>query len=223
VPLKDLAHLARSHHLLAIDDNGSGALLDTAAFGLAPEPRVQDSLAAGCDLTIFSGDKLLGGPQAGIIVGAEAAVARLARHPLARALRPDKLAVAALSATLAAYLRPDVTSTIPVWRMIAEPLSSITARASAFQTAAAQHGIRLSLVPGRSAVGGGSLPGETLPTTLLSLPRQITAARLLAARAPVLATTRDGSALLDLRTVLPEQESDLLNTLLAANRSRSGG
>jgi L-seryl-tRNA(Ser) seleniumtransferase len=119
--LAELAALAREHELLLLYDQGSGALLDTAAYGLDPEPLVQDALAAGADLVTFSGDKLLGGPQAGILAGRRDLVAAVARHPLARAVRPDKLCLAALSATLVAYLTGRAPEQIPVWQMIARP------------------------------------------------------------------------------------------------------
>jgi L-seryl-tRNA(Ser) seleniumtransferase len=195
-----------------VDDLGSGALLDTAAFGLAHEPTVQESLAAGAALVAFSGDKLLGGPQAGLIVGRADLVLRLKRHPLARAVRADKLCLAALSATLLHYARDEAVQEIPVWRMIAAPLGQLEQRAAAW---AAELGTG-SLVQGESTVGGGSLPGETLPTWLLALsPRgpNAFAARLRRQQPPVIARVADGKVLLDPRTVLPEEEAALLRGL----------
>ena len=213
-PLGELAALARARGLLAVDDLGSGALLDTARFGLAREPMIQESVAAGFDLLCFSGDKLLGGPQAGIIVGKAEAVARLKRHPLARALRVDKLTYAALLATLAHYRRGEALERIPVWQMIARSLADIEARARAW---AAQVGGEVAA--GESTVGGGSLPGAVLPTFLLALergaPDRVTA-KLRQGRPPVIARIADGRVLIDPRTVLPAQEEALLSALRAA-------
>ena len=128
-PLAEMAEVARAHGVVVLDDLGSGTLLPTAPYGLAPEPTVQESLAAGADLVTFSGDKLLGGPQAGLIVGRAALIAKLRSHPLARALRVDKTTLAGLEATLLAYLNGRATSDIPVWRMIAATPELLRARA----------------------------------------------------------------------------------------------
>src|SRR5207302_1275879 len=154
--LEELVEVGKRHELAVVDDLGSGSLLDTARFGLAREPMVQSSVAAGMTLVAFSGDKLLGGPQAGIIVGRAAEIGRLRRHPLMRAIRPDKLTLAALGATLAAYVRGNAEQEIPVWRMIATPADALRGRAEALSS-------RLggTAVETRSAVGGGSLPGQT--------------------------------------------------------------
>ncbi len=210
--LPDFAALARRENLLAVDDLGSGTLIDTAQFGLDHEPTVQESVAAGVDLLCFSGDKLLGGPQAGIILGKGEAIAQLKAHPLARALRVDKLTYAALLATLAHYRRGEALTRVPVWRMISRPLDDIAATA--------QHWARLTggaVVSGESTVGGGSLPGASLPTWLLALdsanPEAVKAA-LRTAEPPVIARISDGKVLLDPRTVLPEQENDLLRATM---------
>src|SRR5690606_17765925 len=115
-----MVRVARVHGILVVDDLGSGALIDTAAYGLAHEPMPQESIAAGADVVCFSGDKLLGGPQAGIIVGSSTSLGRLARHPLARAVRIDKVSLAGLEATLRHYVRGEAAREIPVWRMIAQ-------------------------------------------------------------------------------------------------------
>ncbi len=162
--LDELTAIARQHSLPVIDDLGSGAMLDTATFGLAHEPTVQESVKGGAGLVIFSGDKLLGGPQAGIIVGQKPLVDKLKKHPLARAVRADKLILAALSATLLHYLKDEATRKIPIWRMIAMPLSEIETRARRW--AAAWGG---TVIDGQSTVGGGSLPGEMLPTKLAAV------------------------------------------------------
>ena len=131
--LSELAGLAHEAGISLVDDLGSGTLLDTGRYGLGHEPMVQESLAAGADLVCFSGDKLLGGPQAGIIVGRAELVAKLKKHPLARAMRADKLCLAALTATLLHYLKDEAEDEIPAWRMIAAPGEQIRARAQAWQ------------------------------------------------------------------------------------------
>jgi L-seryl-tRNA(Ser) seleniumtransferase len=212
--LDELAEVAHRHGLLLVDDLGSGALLDTAAFGLEHEPTVQESLRAGADLVAFSGDKLLGGPQAGIIVGRADLIETLKRHPLARAIRADKLCLAALTATLDHYRRGDALAQIPVWRMIARPADDI--RREARRWARRVGG---QVIAGESTVGGGSLPGATLPTWLLALAVPDAdgfAARLRAADPPVIARIADGRVLLDPRTVLPGQARDLLRALESA-------
>ena len=215
--LAELVGLATAHGLPLMDDLGSGALLDTAQFGLAHEPTVQESIADGAAVVCFSGDKLLGGPQAGIIVGQGQFVEPLKRHALARALRADKLCLAGLQATLVHYLKDEAVARVPVWRMIAAPLAVVAGRARRWRRALARAGVRSELVDGRSTVGGGSLPGETLPTKLVALdapsPDQIAAA-LRAADPPVIARIEDDRVVLDPRTVLPEEERDLLQVLL---------
>jgi L-seryl-tRNA(Ser) seleniumtransferase len=214
VPLEQMAEVAHHHGLLLVDDLGSGALLDTAPFGLEHEPTVQESLAAGADLIAVSGDKLLGGPQAGLLLGKRALIDALKQHPLARAVRADKLCLAALTATLDHYRRGEALTTIPVWRMIARPLAEIRAQAEAW---AAQMGGEV--LDGESMVGGGSLPGATLPTALLALRvpgMDAAAARLRAADPPVIARIADDRLLFDPRTVLPGEEDMLLRQVRAA-------
>ena len=210
-PLAQLAQLAHARGLLLVDDLGSGALLDTAQFGLLHEPTVAESMAAGADLVAFSGDKLTGGPQAGIIVGRAEPLDALKRHPLARALRADKLCLAGLAATLDLWQRGVALTQIPIWRMIAREAEELRAVAAAW----AQR-LGGSVVAGESAVGGGSLPGATLPTWLLAL--EVTQpdeflAQLRAAQPPVIARIADGRVLLDPRTVLPREEEELLAVL----------
>jgi L-seryl-tRNA(Ser) seleniumtransferase len=210
--LAELAGLAQRAGLPLVDDLGSGALLDTARFGLGHEPMVQESLAAGADLVCFSGDKLLGGPQAGILLGRQPLVARLKKHPLARALRADKLCLAGLSATLLHYLKGEAEQEVPVWRMISALPERIEACARKWADTLGQGEVR----PGRSTVGGGSLPGETLPTFLLAVevpgPDRFLA-RLRQASTPVVARLEDDRVVFDPRTVLPEQESALLSMI----------
>lgn len=212
-PLDALAALAHQHNLYAVDDLGSGALLDTAEFGLDHEPTVQESLRAGFDLVAFSGDKLLGGPQAGIMCGKADLIARLKKHPLARALRIDKLCLAALVATLTHYRMGDAIAHVPVWRMIAMSAEQCRARAEAW---AAEVGG--DVVAAESAVGGGSLPGETLPTFALSLDVPDAdgfVAELRRQPLPVIARIASQRVLLDPRTVLHTQDEDVIRALKA--------
>jgi L-seryl-tRNA(Ser) seleniumtransferase len=202
--LGELVEVGAQHTLPLVDDLGSGALLDTTRFGLAREPMVQTSVAAGVALIAFSADKLLGGPQAGIIVGRAAEIAKLRRHPLMRAIRPDKLTLAALGATLGAYVRDAAEREIPVWRMIATPAETLHDRASALASR-----LGASAVETRSAVGGGSLPGQTQPSWAVSLQADSAsslAARLRAGNPPVIARIDEQRILLDLRAILPDQD-----------------
>jgi L-seryl-tRNA(Ser) seleniumtransferase len=217
-PLDELAALAHAHGILAVDDVGSGALLDTAAYGLDHEPTVQESLAAGADVVAFSGDKLLGGPQAGILVGRRAIIDRLKQHPLARAIRADKLCLAALYATLEAYRSGTALTEIPVWHMIARPRGSLEAAAQGWREALAD-AVPAAVIAGESTVGGGSLPGATLPTALLAL--DVSApdafmARLRAASTPVIARILDDRVVFDPRTVLDGQDALLLAAIRTA-------
>ena len=210
--LAELASLARRVGIPLVDDLGSGSLLDTSRFGLGHEPMVQESLAQGADLVCFSGDKLLGGPQAGIIVGRADLVAKLKKHPLARAIRADKLCLAGLSATLLHYLKDEAAQEVPVWRMIAMPTEQIRERAQNWVEVIG-HG---EVIDGESTVGGGSLPGETLPTFILALrvrgPNRFLA-RLRESNPAIIARLDDDRVVLDPRTVLPEQEGALLDGL----------
>ncbi len=207
--LTELVQTAHAAGVAVLDDLGSGALLETARFGLGHEPMVQESVAVGVDLVCFSGDKLLGGPQAGIIVGRADLVAKLKRHPLARALRADKLCLAALSATLLHYLKDEAERTVPVWEMISKTPQQNQARARHWADVLGQG----EVIPGESTVGGGSLPGETLPTYLLALkvdqPNRFLAS-LRGARPPIVARVDADRVLFDPRTVLPEEEGALL-------------
>jgi L-seryl-tRNA(Ser) seleniumtransferase len=213
--LNEVASLAHRHGLLFVDDLGSGALLDTSRYGLAHEPTVQESLAAGADLVCFSGDKLLGGPQAGILVGSVELIAKIRKHPLARAVRADKLCLAALSATLTHYLKDEAEREIPIWRFLAQSPQQLAERAARWAGELGQG----EVLAGFSTVGGGSLPEETLPTYLLALKiKQPNAmlARLRRADPPVIAYIENDRVMLDPRTVLPEQEPDLLLALRSA-------
>ncbi len=214
VDLGEMATIAHAHGLLLVDDLGSGALLDTAVYGLEHEPTVQESIAAGADLVTFSGDKLLGAPQAGILVGKKDLIDLLKAHPLARAVRADKLCLAGLVATLDHYRRGEAERAVPIWRMVAMTMEVL--RATATRWAEVVGGI---VVEGQSAVGGGSLPGETLPTCLLALDVPSVdafAARLRAGTTPIIARISEGRVLFDPRTVLSGQEDALLAGIQAA-------
>lgn len=208
--LSDIAQLAHEFGIPLVDDLGSGSLLDTSQFGLGHEPMVQESIRDGADLVCFSGDKLLGGPQAGLIVGRADLVTKLKKHPLARAIRADKLCLAALTVTLIHYLKDEAVREIPVWRMISTKPAELEERARIWKQTL-NYG---DIILGESTVGGGSLPGETLPTYLLALaPPSPTrfASDLRKAKPPIIARTLDDRVLLDPRTVLPEQDKTLLD------------
>ncbi len=215
--LSEIAEVAHRAGIPVVDDLGSGSLLDTEPYGLGHEPTIGESLEGGADLVCFSGDKLLGGPQAGIIVGRGDLVAKLKKHPLARAIRADKTCLAALSATLLHYLKDEAEREIPIWRMISTPGESLHARAQRWAEALAQG----EVIPSESTVGGGSLPGETLPTYVLALtagsPDRLLA-RLREARTPIIARLEEDRVLLDPRTVLPEQDEALLDGVKEALR-----
>lgn len=216
--LLDLGRVAHEHGLTLLDDLGSGCLLDTTQFGLAAEPTVAQSLAAGADACMFSGDKLLGGPQAGIIAGRRDLVEAARRHPLARAVRMDKATIAGLHATLLHYLRGEALTEVPVWRMIAAPAAEIEARARRWKRSL---GSRAKVVDGRSMVGGGSLPEESLPTKLVAVAGEgawVTglARRLREGGPPVVGRIEGGTLLLDPRTVAPEEDAALIAALKRA-------
>jgi L-seryl-tRNA(Ser) seleniumtransferase len=215
--LAELAELAHEHGLPLLYDQGSGALLDTTAYGLDPEPTVPSALHVGADVVSFSGDKLLGGPQAGILCGRAELIGHLKRHPLARAVRADKLCLAGLSATLTHYLTSQATKEIPVWRMIARRPADIKTEAESWAAELQQQGIPATVIEGLSTVGGGSLPGSTLPTSLVALEHpnlEGLSAALRQSDPPIIGRIADGRFLLDPRTVLPGQAQPLLRTLL---------
>jgi L-seryl-tRNA(Ser) seleniumtransferase len=216
---RELAAAAHAHGALVIDDLGSGALLDTAAFGLAHEPTPRERLEAGADLVTFSGDKLVGGPQAGFIVGRADLVARLRKDPLARAMRPDKAMLAAVAATLALYRAGVATREIPVWRQIATTAEALEDRARALAEGLAGAGAGAAVLAIESTVGGGSLPGAALPSFGLGLtsttPDRLLA-RLRAGTPAIVGRIEDGRVLLDLRTVEPADDPALARAIAAA-------
>jgi L-seryl-tRNA(Ser) seleniumtransferase len=223
--LAELVGLARKHHVPLLEDLGSGSLIDPAQVGIDSEPGVLDSLRAGVDVVTYSGDKLLGGPQAGLISGREPLVKKMRSNSLFRALRVDKLTYAALEATLIAYLKRDY-KTVPALRMMQTPKSEITRRAEVLLTKLQARGgetcpppLSAELIDSSSLVGGGSAPSSALPTTGIALTcdrlsANELAARLRASDPPVIARLEDGKVLLDLRTVFPEQDKVLTQVLV---------
>jgi L-seryl-tRNA(Ser) seleniumtransferase len=202
--LKEIVNAAREANVPVVDDLGSGALIDTAKYGLAHEPTVQESLSAGVDIVCFSGDKLLGGPQAGIIVGKRELLDKIKKHPLARAVRADKISLAGLSATLLHYLKDEVEREIPVVRMMSLKPDQLRGRAEAWQQALG----RGEVVKSESTVGGGSLPEESIPTFALALtvrsPDKFLK-QLRESNPPIIARTENDRVLFDPRTVLDDE------------------
>ena len=211
VPLDALAQLGHESGVPVVADLGSGALVDLERWGLTGELTVQDVVKAGVDLITFSGDKLLGGPQAGLVVGRRDWVQRIKRNPIKRALRCDKLRLAALEATLHAFLSPQtVDKTLPVYRLIARPLQEIKAMAADVRVDLerwAEGRAEVEMIPGHSQVGSGSLPVDTLPTYLIALTPHRTGVAALARALrmlspPVIGRMHGGKVLLDIRCLL---------------------
>ncbi|MFL5302644.1 MAG: L-seryl-tRNA(Sec) selenium transferase [Anaeromyxobacteraceae bacterium] len=217
--LEELVAIGCRVGVWVVDDLGSGTLLETARHGLGVEPTVQERVRSGADLVCFSGDKLLGGPQAGILVGRREAVETVKRHPLMRALRVDKVTLAGLAATLAHYERGEALRTVPVWQAIAQPLAALEERARAWLWALGEAGRAASVRESVSAVGGGSLPGVTLPTRVLALPTDAPdalAARLRRGDPAVVARIEEGAVVLDPRTVRPGEDEAVVAAVRAA-------
>ena len=220
--LDDLGRLAKAKAVPLVEDLGSGALLDTARFGVTHEPQPRESIEAGVDLVTFSGDKLLGGPQSGLIVGQAHLVERLRRDPLARAMRPDKVTLAALAATLALYRSGEAHTRVPVWRMIAEPVASLRRRADAMVGLIQEAGFEASVSRLVATLGGGSLPGERVESAGLSIridrPGRLHRA-LRVGEPAVIGRIHQAALILDLRTVLPEQDGSVVEALRRAGTS----
>ena len=217
VGARELAELGDRLGVAVLHDVGSGSLLPTSKYGLAHEPMPQESVRAGMGLAFFSGDKLLGGPQAGIVVGRRELVSRLAGHPFARAVRIDKLSLASLTATLTHYLKGEAEQEVPVWRMISATPDALRERASRWQAALAGP---FEVTESRSAIGGGSLPGETLSTWALTIDASGLSGgaegamrRLRLCRPPVIARVEDERLMFDPRTVDPGEDAELLAAL----------
>ncbi len=216
--LADLVDVGGRHGIPVINDLGSGCLVDTRKYGLDPEPTVQDSVSTGAALTLFSGDKLLGGPQAGLIAGGTNWVDLVSKHPLARAVRIDKMTLSAIAATLVSYLKGAHEAEIPIWKMISMSESSIATRAQRWSD---ETGVG-SIERARSAIGGGSLPGQTLPTTVMAIEPTGSADKFAAdlRRSPVAVVGRieNDRVLLDPRTVMPEQDTAVVEAIKFAIR-----
>jgi L-seryl-tRNA(Ser) seleniumtransferase len=217
--LENLVALGRKHKLRVLEDLGSGAMIELRSVGVSGEPSVWDSLRAGVDVVTYSGDKLLGGPQAGLISGQSETVARIRANPLFRALRVDKLTYAALEATLLAYVRQDHNA-IPALRMMRLSAEEIGSRAQSLadKLRAKAPKMEVELTEGASVIGGGAAPGATLPTVLLAitcegLSADELAARLRAHQPPIIARVEQGRVLLDLRTVFPDQDAIIVGAL----------
>src|SRR5579875_2018293 len=220
VGLDELVELGRRLGIPVMDDLGSGALIDPRSFGLGAEPLVQESVRAGAAVVCFSGDKLLGGPQAGIIVGKRELIEVIRRHPLARAVRIDKASIAGLEVTLRHYQRGEALEAIPVWRMIACPVDRLIERARTIEAAIGSP--RVQAAPMRAAVGGGSLPGQTLPSHGVVVqpgpagsgdPAVILARRLREHDPPIIGRIEHDALWLDLRTVEPDRDAELVAAL----------
>jgi L-seryl-tRNA(Ser) seleniumtransferase len=204
--LAEMVAVGNKHGVPVINDLGSGCLVDTRKYGLEQEPKAQDSVSDGAALTLFSGDKLLGGPQAGLIAGEKQWVDLIAKHPLARAVRIDKMSLSAIASTLVSYIKSAHEEEIPIWKMISMSEATIARRVAKWQTESSIGEVHRS----RSAVGGGSLPGQTLPTMVLTIDPSVSAdwfaARLRRAPVAVIARIENDQILLDPRTVLPTQD-----------------
>jgi L-seryl-tRNA(Ser) seleniumtransferase len=229
--LRELAELARSRGVLLLEDLGGGALVDLRGAGLAGEPTVASSIEAGASAVAFSGDKALGGPQAGIVVGSKEIVERIRRHPLARALRLGRLPMAALEATLAAYLEGRALRDVPVLALVHESADGVRARAERWAATLREHGIETSVVATQAEMGGGALPGRTVASSAVRIeargePIDGFAARLRGGTPAVLGRVQEGALLLDARSVLEGEDDALLAAVAAALRfppGQSGG
>jgi len=222
----ELAELSHRRGVPLVEDIGSGCMIDLRPYGIADEPMMRESLDAGADLICFSGDKLLGGPQAGIIAGTEKLVAPIRKNPLMRACRVDKMIYSALQATLESYRFGRALEEIPILRMISMPRDVLTRRARNFTRrlrAVLPGDVRVSVCQGNSVIGGGSCPECVLPTSLVALESgrarpALIESRLRVGEPAVIIRVEDDRALIDLRTVFPEQESALIEALRRATR-----
>jgi len=220
--INELAKLGKKHKLCVVEDLGSGVLLRTEDFELAHEPTAFEALSAGADLVCFSGDKLLGAPQAGIILGGKKYIEILKTHPLHRALRLDKIFLAGLESVLLYYLKGEATKKIPAWQMISTPLEALQTRAEKIKSELGKSSIGVTINQSQSTVGGGSLPGETLPTIVISVssvdrPIDLSAdqqARLFRKQSPpIIGRIENEKFVLDLRTVFPHQDEMLISAI----------
>lgn len=227
VPVQELVRLKQDREVLVVDDLGCGALVDLRRFGLPHEPTVQESIDAGADLVCFSGDKLIGGPQSGIIAGRADLIQRIRKHPLTRILRAGKLTEVALEQALRLFLNPDtLPQKHPTMRMLAADVGTLARRAEAMRARLTEQGCRLDVrvVAGDSEMGGGSLPGVPLPTHLLAVksagvaPDEIMR-RLRLGEPPVIGRIREDEVLLDVRTLLEGEDAEVCEALIRISSS----
>jgi len=219
--IDELVALGRKHKIPVVEDLGNGALVDLRSLGITGESGVSESLRAGVDVVAYSGDKLLGGPQAGMLSGRPEAIARIRANPLFRALRVDKFTYAALEATLMAYIKQDHDA-IPAIRMLRLSAHDVRTRAEALRSRAETAlvpSLKIEIISGDSVIGGGTAPSATLPTALLAVTHQTIHADALAARLrsvdpPIIARIEDGRVLLDLRTVFPDQDAAIAQAIV---------
>jgi L-seryl-tRNA(Ser) seleniumtransferase len=215
--VNELVKLGKKHNLCVVEDLGSGVLLRTEDFEMAHEPTVFEALSAGADLVCFSGDKLLGAPQAGIILGRRKYVDILKKHPLHRALRLDKMFLAGLERVLLYYLKGEATKRIPAWQMISAPVEDLQARAERIKDELEKSDIKIDISKSQSTVGGGSLPGETLPTVVISVesaPYVDQQAKAFREQSPpIIGRIEDEKFVLDLRTVFPHQDEIVVSAI----------
>jgi L-seryl-tRNA(Ser) seleniumtransferase len=228
--INELVNLGKKHNICVAEDLGSGVMLKTDEFELAHEPTALEAISAGADLVCFSGDKLLGAPQAGIILGKKKYVDLLRKHPMHRALRLDKIFIAGLESVLLSYLKGEATKKIPAWQMISAPLDVIRKRAENIKKELEKSGISIAINESESTVGGGSLPGETLPTIAISVQSFGTSpqdksvpsvdlsvgeqAKLFREQSPpMIGRIQDEKFVLDLRTVFPHQDELIINAI----------
>jgi L-seryl-tRNA(Ser) seleniumtransferase len=231
VGIKELSDLGRKHGLPVIEDLGSGTLVDLRRYGLPYEPTAAASIKAGADIVTFSGDKLLGGPQAGFIAGRKDLVRRIAKHPMKRALRLDKIRLAAIEATLALYSDPEILRRkLPAIRLLARPADDIRAAADRVAPKIARHapkGLRVEIAPCHSQIGSGALPLDVMPSFAITfIPAnargagtrlEALAARLRAMRVPVIGRIADGRLWLDLRCLEADDERLLIEQFAAVS------
>ncbi|MFI3251088.1 MAG: L-seryl-tRNA(Sec) selenium transferase [Eubacteriales bacterium] len=217
VPLAELVALGAKHHLPVLEDLGSGSLCNLDQFGISDEPTVQDSIQSGIDLVTFSGDKLLGGPQCGIIVGKKCYLDILKKHPLTRAMRVDKMTLAALEATLNSYLKEQATTEIPVLSMLSETPTTLEKRAKNLCNLLKKAGISAKVQPDCSEVGGGSVPTQTLPTLVVAVETtqnlQALTTHLRHRSTPIIGRISHDQFLLDLRTLTESEFPEIVSAL----------
>jgi L-seryl-tRNA(Ser) seleniumtransferase len=215
--LEELVALGKKHKVLVFYDLGSGALLSSEDFGLAHEPTPTEGLKAKTDLVSFSGDKLLGGPQSGIILGKRKYIDLLRRHPLYRALRVDKLVIAGLEKVILAYLKNEGTKKFSVWQMINTKIEDLRKRAEKIENRLKEDNMKIFIKESKSTIGGGSLPGETLPTIAISfdteISPQIQAEKFRNLPVPVIGRIENNKFVLDLRTIFPHQDEILIQSI----------